>query len=272
VSIGSAQEISYVDVETLLAWAKVILSGALTIILIPLVVYFVKYWWERRRWQTFERLIRAWAREEISPENFTEQEWNALTAMKLSEAGYEPTRIKELMELAVWFGKGLASQELRGRSGFEQEENGNGESSHPKGAFHCCRSEAEFGSGRMCRSMETSPACFSSELYRRRSGACSREFHRRLRDPMFHRGSDLFPVVFGRPWPVARSQIAELEFAHTEDQPTCGTATETAASISVNPGRSAAWDTLDCTGGGAQREADASIILTRPSFVSALLR
>jgi hypothetical protein len=108
--------VSILKGETLLAWAQIILSGAATIILVPLAIYFTRYYWDRRRWHTFEGLIRNWAREEeMFQDDMTSDDWNALAAMKLSEAGFEPSKIKELTELAVWFAKGRASQEVKGR-------------------------------------------------------------------------------------------------------------------------------------------------------------
>ena len=103
------------DTESLMMWAKVILSGAVTLICVPLAVYFIRYYWDRRRWHKYEVLIRAWARDEFSLEPLADDEWKALAAALLSEAGFEPTKTKELIELAVWFGTGVATLELRGR-------------------------------------------------------------------------------------------------------------------------------------------------------------
>jgi len=119
------------DADTLLAWAKIILSGAITAILVPLAVYFARYYWDRRRWHTFEGLLRAWAQAEFAMDELTDEDWNALVATKLSEAGFEPTKIKELLELAAWFAKGRASQEAFDKIGFREkdEHDGNTEES-----------------------------------------------------------------------------------------------------------------------------------------------
>ena len=106
------------EAATLLHWASVVLSGAVTIILIPIALYLVKYGWDRRRWHKFKELIREWAREESFSDNLTDEEWNALVATELTEARFEPTRIKELIQLAVWFAMGCASLEVRGRIQF----------------------------------------------------------------------------------------------------------------------------------------------------------
>lgn len=104
------------DPETLANWAQIVLSGAVTVILIPLAVYFVRYYWDRRRWHAYERLIRTWVREDLRlPDDVSEEDWSALATTMLSEAGFEPAKIKDLNELAVWFAKGLASLEVRGR-------------------------------------------------------------------------------------------------------------------------------------------------------------
>ena len=105
-----------VDAETLRNWANLVLSGAVTIILIPLAVYFVRYYWDRRRWHALEKFLRTWSTEELDlPDDLSDEDWNALAATMLNEAGFEPDKIKDLCEPAVWFAKGLASRELRGR-------------------------------------------------------------------------------------------------------------------------------------------------------------
>jgi len=114
------------DIETLVQWAEVVVSGAVTLVLLPVAIYAVRYWWDRRRWHAYEQLIRAWACEEFLPEELTDQDWRALAALKLSEAGFEPRRTAELMELAVWFAKGTASLEQWGRITQMKEEEGNG--------------------------------------------------------------------------------------------------------------------------------------------------
>jgi len=115
------------DADTLLAWAKIILSGAITAILVPLAVYFARYYWDRRRWHTFEGLIRAWAQAEFGLDDLTGEDWKALVATKLSDAGFEPIKIKELLDLAVWFAQGRASQEAFERIGLRQKEGGDGD-------------------------------------------------------------------------------------------------------------------------------------------------
>ena len=114
------------DAEVLLAWAKIILSGAITAILVPLAVYFTRYFWDRRRWHTFDGLVRAWALAEFALEDLTDEDWTALAATKLSEAGFEPTKIKEFLELSVWFARGRASQEAFEKIGFRQKDETDG--------------------------------------------------------------------------------------------------------------------------------------------------
>ncbi len=98
----------------------------------PLAIYFARYYWERRRWHTFEGLIRAWAQAEFALEELTDDDWNALAATKLSEAGFEPSQIKEFLELAVWFAKGRASQEAFDKIGFRRKEGRDGDKLNPK--------------------------------------------------------------------------------------------------------------------------------------------
>jgi len=60
------------DAKALMAWAKIILSGAITAMLVPLAVYFSRYYWDRRRWHTFEGLIRSWAQAEFALDDLRE--------------------------------------------------------------------------------------------------------------------------------------------------------------------------------------------------------
>lgn len=81
-----------------------------------MVIYFVRYYWDRRRWHAFEKLVRTWAEEEqFLPGELTDEDWYALVITMLGDAGFEPARLADLVELAVWFAKGLASLEVRGR-------------------------------------------------------------------------------------------------------------------------------------------------------------
>ncbi|MBI1903859.1 MAG: hypothetical protein HYS13_22375 [Planctomycetia bacterium] len=120
------------DAQTLLTWAQVVVSGAITLIVIPLGFYFARFYWERRRWRAYERLIRNWARDEFFGEKMNEDDWHALAATKLTEAGFEPTKIDDLMQTAVWFAKGKVSQEQRGRIPSGEKENRDGERDKPK--------------------------------------------------------------------------------------------------------------------------------------------
>ncbi|HLQ47312.1 MAG TPA: hypothetical protein VK137_21385, partial [Planctomycetaceae bacterium] len=92
---------------------QLILPAAVTLVLVPLAVYAARYWWDRRRWRTFRELIRAWTGEEFFPEDLTEEDWKALAVMKLSDAGFEPCKIRENLELAVCLAKAHVSQEAR---------------------------------------------------------------------------------------------------------------------------------------------------------------
>lgn len=98
------------DGTTLLNLAWALVSGVGAILLVPAI----RYYWDRRRWHVFAGLILRWAREEPSWGDLTDEDWHALVATKLFEAGFEPRRVKELVELGVWFAKARASQELRG--------------------------------------------------------------------------------------------------------------------------------------------------------------
>jgi len=114
------------DAGTLLAWMQAILPAAVTAFVLPLALYFAKWYWDRRRWRTFRILIQAWTETEFGLEDLTDEDWNALVAAKLTDAGFEPTKIKDLIQLAVWFAKGQASQTAFGKIGFRQKEESNG--------------------------------------------------------------------------------------------------------------------------------------------------
>ncbi len=105
------------DQATLLSWGSIVLSGAVTVILIPLAIHFARYYWDRRRWSAFERRTRAWAKaEQLLPEHLEDEEWRSVVAIRLSDAGFEPEKIRDLVELAVWFAKGIAIQEVQGKA------------------------------------------------------------------------------------------------------------------------------------------------------------
>lgn len=89
-------------------------------------MYFARYYWDRRRWHTFEGLIREWAQAEFALDDLTNEDWYALVVTKLSEAGFEPAKVKELLELAVWFAQGRASQNEFGKVGFRQKDEDDG--------------------------------------------------------------------------------------------------------------------------------------------------
>ena len=114
------------DASTLIAWVGAILSGIATLIFVPLGFYGARYYWDYWRWQRFNALIRTWTQEELFPEDMTEDDWHILVAMKLVAAGFEPARVKELIDVAIWFAKGQARQELRGQiaQGVKEIENG----------------------------------------------------------------------------------------------------------------------------------------------------
>ena len=111
--------------ELQFALLKIIYSCALSGILIPLAVYFARYWWDRHRWHAFEGLIRIWAEEETFDEDISKENWNALVAAKLSEAGFEPLKIKELLELSVLFARARVSQTVRGKINIDGEDGDN---------------------------------------------------------------------------------------------------------------------------------------------------
>jgi len=103
------------DANTLITWIVAVLSGITTLIVVPLGFYLARYVWDAWRWQRFDSLIRDWTREEFFPDDMMDDDWHILAATKLSAAGFEPTKMKDLIELAVWFAKGRARQELRGQ-------------------------------------------------------------------------------------------------------------------------------------------------------------
>lgn len=89
-------------------------SVVLTAIALPIAVYFTKYWWDRRRWKTFAQSIETTAREE-SLDTLTRDDLRALVAAKLSDAGFEPDRVKELLPVGLWFALGRISVVCGGR-------------------------------------------------------------------------------------------------------------------------------------------------------------
>lgn len=90
-------------------------SIIVTAVVLPVVVYLVRYWWERRRWRIFAQQIGKFARDEAFVELLTRDSLRALVAAELSDAGFEPKRIEELLEVAFQFALGRISQVTGGR-------------------------------------------------------------------------------------------------------------------------------------------------------------
>ncbi len=102
-------------VDALRFWATLIVPSALTIGIVPVVIFGLKYALDQFRWRKFDTLIQKWAEKEFEPEALTEEQWKALAATMLYRAYFEPARVSQLLDLAVSFAKGRASQEIRGR-------------------------------------------------------------------------------------------------------------------------------------------------------------
>jgi len=111
---------------------QAIFPAAVTAVILPLAFYVAKWYWDCRRWRVFRTLIEAWTEAEFGLEELTDEDWNAVVALKLTDAGFEPTKIKDLMQLAVWFAKGHSSQKAFGKIGFRQREESNGEVGIPE--------------------------------------------------------------------------------------------------------------------------------------------
>jgi hypothetical protein len=92
-----------------------LLSIVLTLVIGPVLIYAAKYWWEQRRWKRFGQAIADFAKNEAWDDRLTSDDLHALVATKLSDAGYEPSWILELLPAAVWFAAGRISYERRGR-------------------------------------------------------------------------------------------------------------------------------------------------------------
>lgn len=121
----------HLDAETSLAWMQTLFPAAVTAVILPLVFYFAKWYWDCRRWRVFRTLIEAWADAEFGLEELTDEDWNALVALKLTDAGFEPMKIKDLIQLAVWFAKGQSSQKAFEKIRFRQKEEDHGDAISP---------------------------------------------------------------------------------------------------------------------------------------------
>lgn len=76
------------------------------------IAYLVKFYWDRRRWRRFERLVEAYRSNSL--EELTDDEMQSLVAMKLVDAGFTPWQAKELLEVAVSVAKGRWAVEEHG--------------------------------------------------------------------------------------------------------------------------------------------------------------
>lgn len=92
-----------------------IATAAVSLLLIPLALYAARYVWERRRWKVFTDEITRVAREEFGCELMTRDDLRAMVAVKLADAGFEPSRVLALLPLAVDHAAGIISYELTGR-------------------------------------------------------------------------------------------------------------------------------------------------------------
>ena len=109
------------NADLVIAWGQVVLSGLASVALVPIAIYSARYFWDVRRWTSYERLIQEWAQGEWAFEDLTDDDWKAIAATKLFESSFEPARVPELIEAAVWFAKGRASQEATGKIGFRKK-------------------------------------------------------------------------------------------------------------------------------------------------------
>lgn len=71
---------------------------------------------------------------EFAADELSEKDWDALAAIRMTEAGFEPAEIKDLTEPAVCFARALTSLVVQGRIGRLGEDVDYGEiNAPPKG-------------------------------------------------------------------------------------------------------------------------------------------
>ena len=97
------------------AVASGVVAVATGIGLTPLLIWYCKWRWSRRRWVRFENYIDRWATQEaLAPVDLTPDAWKSLCAIKLSEADFTPAEIAEHLDLAVILAQGRTALALGG--------------------------------------------------------------------------------------------------------------------------------------------------------------
>ena len=107
------------SVEAAKSWLGV---GASSVVFAA-IGWIAHWYWNRIRWTRFETSMRSWAHDVFS-DDLSELEWKSLTALKLFEAGFSPTEVQALLELAVLVARGKTSMEIRGRVQIPDRESG----------------------------------------------------------------------------------------------------------------------------------------------------
>jgi hypothetical protein len=99
---------------TVVQWSEVaqnLIGAAGGLGVIAALFYAARFWWDRRRWSVFARLIEQWARDDVTGiaedlsagEDRHEFQW--LVANWMNEAKFSPRESTELMEAAITFGR-----------------------------------------------------------------------------------------------------------------------------------------------------------------------
>lgn len=107
------------DPEKFQVWIGVatgLVAVASSIGILPVLIWYARFAWQRFRWLQFEQLMTVWVKDEWrDPSDLSDMEWKSLCAIKLSDAGFNPDEIQPLLEMAVLIARGRASLERYGR-------------------------------------------------------------------------------------------------------------------------------------------------------------
>lgn len=96
---------------------------------IPVLVYVGKWIWDRYRWKVYTDLLVKYVDMDLAIERMSDDDMQALVAVMLTDAGFEPGRARDLIVVALPYARGIVSRQLledRIRANLMEEHDGNG--------------------------------------------------------------------------------------------------------------------------------------------------
>ena len=81
---------------------------------VTVLLAYLKHTLERRCWRSFKADVRKWVDRLVEsgmrhPKELSEDEWKAECERRLSDAGFSPLQVKQLLDVSVVAAKGIAA-------------------------------------------------------------------------------------------------------------------------------------------------------------------